>query len=53
MWITYKIILSTFVEDILKDRLGDTLKEIKTGTSNEPNSDIRTLQSEEVMTRLK
>ena len=45
MRITYKIILSTFVEDTLKDWLRDTLKEIKTGISNEPNNDVPTLQS--------
>ena len=54
MRITYKIILSTFVEDTLKDWLRDdtlkdwlrdTLKEFKTGISNEPNNDVPTLQS--------
>lgn len=52
MWITYNIVLSTFVEDTLKDRLR-SLKEIKTGISNEPNSDVCTLQSDDVMTALK
>lgn len=31
---------STFVEDTLQEQLRDTIKEIKTGMSNEPNSDV-------------
>lgn len=31
---------STFVEDTLQDRLRDIIKEIKTGMSNEPGSDV-------------
>jgi hypothetical protein len=44
---------SFFVEDTLKDRLRDTLKEMKTGTNNEPDIDVATLQSDEVMAQLR
>lgn len=38
----------TLQEDTLKDRLRDGLKAIKAGTSNEANSDLANLQSDEV-----
>ena len=44
---------SPFVEETLKDRLRETLKEIKTGTSNDDNSNKATLQCDEVLEQLK
>ena len=44
---------SKFVEDTLKDRLRKTLKELKTGTSNEEGSEKAVLQVDDVLTRLR
>jgi len=45
---------SQFAEDTLKDRLRETLKELKTtGTSNEEGSDKKVLQSDEALAQLK
>jgi hypothetical protein len=44
---------SPFVEETLKARLRETLKEIKTGTSNDDNSNKATLQCDEVLEQLK
>jgi hypothetical protein len=44
---------SHFVEETLKDRLRETLKEIKTDTSNEDNSTKVTLQCDDVLEQLK
>ena len=43
---------SKFVEDTLKDRLRETLKELKIGTSNEEGSEKVVLQPDDVLTRL-
>ena len=42
-----------FVKEILKDRLRETLKKIKTCTSNEDNSNKAILQCDEVLEQLK
>ena len=42
-----------FVEETLKDRLRETLKELKTGTSNEEGSDRAVLQADNVHTHLR
>lgn len=42
-----------FQEDPLKDRLRDTLKDLKMGTNNEAHGDMTTLQSDEVLVQLK
>ena len=44
---------SKFAEDTLKDRLCETLKELKTGTSNEEGSEKAVLQADDVLTRLR
>ena len=44
---------SKFAEDTLKDRLRETFKELKTGTSNEEGSEKAVLQADDVLTRLK
>ena len=44
---------SKFVEETLKDRLWETLKELKTGTSNEEGSDRVVLQADDVLTCLR
>ena len=44
---------SKFAEDTLKNRLRETLKELKTGTSNEEGSEKAVLQAEDVLTRLR
>ena len=44
---------SKFVEDTLKDRLRETLKELKIGTSNEEGSEKAILQADDVLTRLR
>jgi hypothetical protein len=44
---------SIFVEEILKDHLHDTLKELKTITNNEEGSKRATLQCDEVLECLK
>jgi hypothetical protein len=45
---------SQFAEDTLKDRLRETLKELKTtGTSNEEGSDKKVLQNDEALAQLK
>lgn len=42
-----------FVEETLKTRLWETLKELKIGTSNEDNLEQATLQCDVVLERLK
>ena len=49
----YKHPGSKFAEETLKDRLRGTLKELKTGTSNEEGSDRAILQADDVLTRLR
>lgn len=44
---------SKFAEDTLKDRLQKTLKELKTGTSNEEGSEKAVLQPDDILTRLR
>ena len=44
---------SKFAEDPHKDRLRETLKELKTGTSNEDGFEKAILQADDVLTRLK
>ena len=44
---------SKFVEDTLKDRLLETLKELKTGTSNKEGYEKAVLQADDVLTRLR
>lgn len=44
---------SPFSEETLKDRLRETLKELKTGTSNVDNASKVVLQDDDVLTRLK
>ena len=44
---------SKFAEDTLKDRLLETLKELKAGTSNEEGSEKAMLQADDVLSRLK
>ena len=44
---------SKFAEETLKDRLRETLKELKTGTSNEKGSNRAILQADDVLTRLR
>ena len=44
---------SKFTEEMLKDHLRETLKELKTGTSNEDGSDRVVLQSDNVFTLLR
>jgi hypothetical protein len=44
---------SKFAKETLKDRLRETLKELKTGTSNEEGSDRAVLQADDVLTRLR
>lgn len=41
---------SKFQEDTLKDKLRETLKELKTGTSNEEGSEKAVLQPQDVLT---
>ena len=43
---------SPFVEETFKNRLREALKEIKTSTSNEDNSNKATLQCDEVLEQL-
>ena len=42
-----------FVEETLKDRLREILKELKTNTSNEEGSDRAILEPDNVLTRLR
>ena len=44
---------SKFAKDTLKDKLHETLKELKTGTSNEEGSEKAVLQPDDVLTRLR
>ena len=44
---------SKFAEDTLKDKLRETLKELKTGTSNEEGSEKAVFQLDDVLTRLR
>ena len=44
---------SKFAEDTLKDRLRETLKELKIGTSNEEGFEKAVLQLDDVLTRLR
>ena len=44
---------SKFAEETLKDRLRETLKELKTGMSNEEGSDRAVLQADDILTRLR
>lgn len=44
---------SSFSEDTLKERLRETLRELKTGNSNVENSETTVLQDEDVLTTLR
>ena len=44
---------SKFAEDMLKDRLCETLEELKMGTSNEEGSEKVVFQADDVFTRLR
>ena len=44
---------SKFAEETLKDRLWETLKELKTRTSNDEGSNRAILQADDVLTRLR
>jgi hypothetical protein len=44
---------STFTEETLQDRLKETLKELKTGNSNQEGNEFAVTQDEEIMQQLK
>ncbi len=51
IYINYQVIYlnSIFIEETLKDYLGNTLKELKIGTSNEEVLEKKTLQCDQVL----